>query len=274
MHCLERMAGDGCDLLGGTAGFRKQRHRRSSQVVIVQFYRLIRTEHRDRLQPGVDSRFLPEVSKVTALEGDTGFCDQHERRHSIHPVQHSTKGRRAWDVDQRPEPGTPSALPLSQRDLIAVVTRPRHAQNVAFTEQQMTRIIVVVREVGKLNPDYYLEFDVPEVPSPGSYLSIHRPDNPQPYSEDMIVDKVWWRLEHPETRCVTSGDEKPKVGSVIETVVECVPATGPYSCDRWRDMLDNRRKHGAEIPEFEVARVQIRQDAMIGSSAGGEGSKK
>jgi hypothetical protein len=52
-----------------------------------------------------------------------------------------------------------------------------------------------------------------------------------------------------------------KVGSLIEIFVECVQATGPYSSDHWRDMLDRRREHGAEIPEFEVARVQIRQDA-------------
>jgi len=61
----------------------------------------------------------------------------------------------------------------------------------------MTRITVVNREVEKLNPEYSLEFDIPEIPKPGSYISIHRPDEPEPYGEDMIVEKVWWRLEHP-----------------------------------------------------------------------------
>jgi hypothetical protein len=126
----------------------------------------------------------------------------------------------------------------------------------------MTRINVVVREVGKFNPEYSLEFDVPEVPTPGTYISIHRPDKPEPYGEDLIVEKVWWRLEHPETRALLLGDEARKVGSLIEIFVECLQATGPYSSDQWRDMLDRRREHGAEIPEFEVARVQIRQDAM------------
>jgi hypothetical protein len=78
----------------------------------------------------------------------------------------------------------------------------------------------------------------------------------------MIVEKVWWRLEHPETRAVTSGDEPLKIGLLKEIFVECVQATGPYSSDRWRDMLDHRRKHGAEIPEFDVARVSVRQDAL------------
>src|SRR5712671_5796468 len=124
----------------------------------------------------------------------------------------------------------------------------------------MTRVTVVIREVGKLNPDYSLEFELPEVPKVGSYISIHRPDNPEPYSEDMIVEKVWWRLHHPETRAVTSGDEPLKIGSLKEIFVECVQAIGPWSTDRWRDKLDQRRKRGAEIPEFEVARVSVRQD--------------
>lgn len=126
----------------------------------------------------------------------------------------------------------------------------------------MTRVIIVVREVGKLNPDYSLDFDLPEVPRPGSYISINRPDNPEPYSEDMIVEKVWWRLHHPETRASFSGDEPVKVGKVTEIFVECIQATGPYSSDRWRDMLDARRSHGAKIPEFDVARVQVRQDTF------------
>jgi hypothetical protein len=124
----------------------------------------------------------------------------------------------------------------------------------------MTRVIVVIREVGRLNPDYSLEFELPEVPKVGSYISIHRPDNPEPYSEDMIVEKVWWRLHHPETRAVTSGDEPLKIGLLKEIFVECVQATSPYSTDRWRDKLDRQRKSGADVPEFEVARVSVRQD--------------
>jgi hypothetical protein len=49
---------------------------------------------------------------------------------------------------------------------------------------------------------------------------------------------------------------------VLVVVVECVQATGPYSSDYWRDMLEARRARGAEIPEFEIARVQIRQDTL------------
>ncbi|MDI3567111.1 hypothetical protein [Bradyrhizobium sp. Arg816] len=128
----------------------------------------------------------------------------------------------------------------------------------------MTRAIVVVREVGKLNPEYSLEFDLPEVPRVGSYISINRPDNPEPYGEDMIVEKVWWRLHHPETRAGFSASEPAKIGKLTEIFVECIQATGPWSSDRWRDMLDVRRERGAEIPQFDLARVQVRQDAFKG----------
>jgi|GEM_PF-4143095 len=46
----------------------------------------------------------------------------------------------------------------------------------------MPRVVIVVREVGKLNPEYSLEFELPEIPTIGSYISINRPDNPDPYS--------------------------------------------------------------------------------------------
>jgi hypothetical protein len=122
----------------------------------------------------------------------------------------------------------------------------------------MTRVVIVVREVGRLKPDYSLEFDLPEVPQPGSYISIQRPDQPEPYGEDLIVQQVWWRLKHPEIGGF--GSEPPKVGATTEILVECAQAIGPYSTDRWRDTLTGKRANGIEVPELEVARVSIRQD--------------
>src|SRR5271155_804829 len=100
----------------------------------------------------------------------------------------------------------------------------------------MTRVSVVVREVGRLKPDYSLEFDLPEIPQPGSYVSVQRPDQPEPYGEDLIVEQVWWRLKHPETAGFGTGP--PKIGTVAEILVECTPAVGPWSTDRWRDSLE------------------------------------
>jgi hypothetical protein len=54
----------------------------------------------------------------------------------------------------------------------------------------MARVTIVIREVGHLKPDYLLDFDLPEVPKPGSYISIQRPDKPELYGEDLIVRQV------------------------------------------------------------------------------------
>jgi hypothetical protein len=121
----------------------------------------------------------------------------------------------------------------------------------------MTRVIVVVRETGRRKPDYSLEFDLPEVPAVGSYISVQRPDKPEPYGEDLVVRKIWWRLKHPETGGV--GSEAPKIGSLWEIFVECDPALSPYSSDNWRRLMEGAKKHGVDIEDFEVARFSVRE---------------
>ncbi|MGY2986489.1 MULTISPECIES: hypothetical protein [unclassified Bradyrhizobium] len=123
----------------------------------------------------------------------------------------------------------------------------------------MVKVTVVIRDVGRLKPDYSLDFNVPEVPKVGSYISIYRPDAPH-HSEDLIVEKVWWGLDHPETEPFANGE--PKTGSLREIMVECVQAIGPYSLDRWRDRLQASRERGEDVPEFEVARLSVRQDEL------------
>lgn len=124
----------------------------------------------------------------------------------------------------------------------------------------MTRVIVVVREIGRLSPDYSLPFDLPEVPRPGAYISIYRGNPPQTHSEDLIVEKVWWQLAHPETGGF--GSEPPLVGKAIDIIVECAQAIGPTSTDRWRDTLNAHRGRGQTVPEFDIARLSIRQDQL------------
>lgn len=115
----------------------------------------------------------------------------------------------------------------------------------------MVKVNIVMRKAGTLKPDYSLDFDFPELPKPGDYISIHRPDKPEPYGEDAIVEKVWWRLTHPETPGV--GSTPPQVGRVTEIIVECSPALGPYSSDHWRD-IHKAARAGGDVPDFEVAR--------------------
>ena len=128
----------------------------------------------------------------------------------------------------------------------------------------MSRVVIVVREIGRLKPDYSLDFDLPEIPKPGSYNSIYRGTPPETHSEDMVVEQVWWELNHPETRGF--GRTPPLIGKPLKILVECTPAIGPSSSDRWRDMLESHRSRGAKVPEFKVERFSVRQYAL--SAAG------
>jgi hypothetical protein len=114
----------------------------------------------------------------------------------------------------------------------------------------MTEVIIVVREPGRLKPDFSLKFDLPEIPAVGSYISINRPDERDPLGEDMIVRKVWWRLFHPIIAGLVSGAEAERAGTVKEIFVECDPAIGPYSTASWRRGLKGRDR----VEEFEVSR--------------------
>lgn len=121
----------------------------------------------------------------------------------------------------------------------------------------MVEFIVVVREVGKLKPDYSLSFSAPELPKVGHYISIHRPDRPEPFGEDLVVRKVWWRLHHPETGGF--GSEPPKIGGLQEIFVECDPALGPYANDHWREMMEAAKARGIEVEDFELDRFSVRE---------------
>lgn len=119
---------------------------------------------------------------------------------------------------------------------------------------------VVVREIGRLNPDYSLEFEAPVLPAIGSYLSIHRPDAKHGHTEDLIVRKIWWRLHHPVTGAST---ESPvPVGSLVDIQVECEQAIGPHSLDRWRASLEAARERGIPVEEFEIERFALTEAEM------------
>ena len=120
-------------------------------------------------------------------------------------------------------------------------------------EITLPRVIVIVRESGRLKPDYSLEFDLPDIPAVGSYLSIQRPDKPRPFGEDLIVRAVWWRLDHPNT---AAPGERAKIGTFNEIYVECDMAPGPWSSDHWLQYAEARRKAGDKIEELQVARPQ------------------
>jgi hypothetical protein len=117
----------------------------------------------------------------------------------------------------------------------------------------MVEVVIVVREAGRLKPGFSAKFELPEVPTIGSYISINRPDERDPIGEDLIVRQVWWRLFHPITAGSASEQEYERAGSLKEIMIECDPAIGPYSSRSWRRV--NEGKPGVE--EFQVSRYSF-----------------
>ena len=124
----------------------------------------------------------------------------------------------------------------------------------------MVKFTVVVREIGRLKPDYSLEFEAPTLPAIGSYLSIERPDSKHGHTEDLVVRRVWWRLHHPETGGFAT--EPLKVGKLVDIQVECDQAIGPHSRDQWRSTLEAARERGVEIETFDIARFAVSEADM------------
>ena len=120
----------------------------------------------------------------------------------------------------------------------------------------MIKVIIVIREIGRTKPDFSLEFNLPTLPRKGDYISIQRLDKPRPYGEDMIVREIWWRLDHAETGNFVTG--AIKVGTVNEIIIECEPATSPYSSNDWKKYVESNRS-ATSIPTFDVARFNVRE---------------
>ena len=107
--------------------------------------------------------------------------------------------------------------------------------------EAMVEVIVIVRTLGTVQPDFSLNFELPGIPRIGDYISIRRLDQREPFGEDVIVRHVWWRLHHPETHGFASSD-KPAIGKLVEI----------YSSDSWRRSLETADPGNVE--EFNAAR--------------------
>ena len=125
----------------------------------------------------------------------------------------------------------------------------------------MVRVRIVVRKRGTPKPDYSLVFELPELPGIGDYISIHRPDCPEPYGEDIIVRHIWWRLDHPEAPGVVDR-ETEKIGGVHEICVECDQALGPYPSARWRKEAEFAKQRGVAVEVFDIARYSVRESEL------------
>lgn len=137
----------------------------------------------------------------------------------------------------------------------------RHRARLKALAEGLVEVVLVVREPGRLKPDYSLKFALPAVPNVGDYISIYRPDS-KLHTEDVVVRHVWWHVRHDETDAFGDGDEEPLVGRVREIIVECDPAIGPFARDRWRDQLEARAERGKVVERFEVERFSLRESDL------------
>ena len=97
--------------------------------------------------------------------------------------------------------------------------------------------------------EYSLQFELPSVPQPGNYISIIGPDQ-QVGSEDFIVRRSLWHLEHPTTGAY---GEEGETGTMRGLYVQCEFARGPYSSDEHRRTCDGFERGGREVQSFETS---------------------
>jgi hypothetical protein len=95
--------------------------------------------------------------------------------------------------------------------------------------------------------EYSLQFELPSVPQPGNYISIIRPDQ-QVGTEDFIVRRILWHLEHPTTGAY---GEEGETGTMRGLYVQCEFARGPYSSDEHRQACDAFDQGGREVQSWE-----------------------
>ena len=111
-------------------------------------------------------------------------------------------------------------------------------------ETRTVRVTLVVHELGRHSVDHFMDFDLPEIPRVGDYISVFSPNSPG-RSKDIIVRHVWWHLNANE------GD----VGRVQDIIVECDVALGPYASEQWKDWCRSADTRGMQVEKFEVARI-------------------
>ncbi|MGL6075121.1 MAG: alpha/beta hydrolase [Fimbriiglobus sp.] len=86
--------------------------------------------------------------------------------------------------------------------------------------------------------DYSIAFDMPEIPRPGDYITIHRAGRSG--TENFIVKRTWWNLEF---------DDKEKQGKTMDIWVECEFAVSP----------DSSEHHNAACKSYESKKGQIKK---------------
>ncbi|MEI5677363.1 MULTISPECIES: hypothetical protein [unclassified Mesorhizobium] len=105
------------------------------------------------------------------------------------------------------------------------------------------KITLILRAFEGHEREWTEEFNVPSIPTTGSYISIQRPGDHDGFGADMIVKNVWWTLKSPMA---------DNVGSTSEIIVECIPALGPRPSASWKKLCAAKKSQGITVPEFDT----------------------
>ena len=97
--------------------------------------------------------------------------------------------------------------------------------------------------------DYSLDFELPELPNPGDYVSFTRPDEEGVH--DFIVRRCWWRLHHPTKGLSMEGHEAKVNGMLTGAMVECEFALTPYSSESHKKSCAMYKGRGKPLKEFD-----------------------
>lgn len=106
---------------------------------------------------------------------------------------------------------------------------------------------LVVVPPGGGETDYSLDFDLPELPRPGDYICVSRPDRNG--HENFIVRRTWWMLDFP----MRESDEGNKniVGTISKVFVECEFANGPYDSESHKKSCEMYKNRGKPLKAFD-----------------------
>lgn len=96
--------------------------------------------------------------------------------------------------------------------------------------------------------DYSLDFELPNSPQSGDYISITRPG--EQGTSDFIVRRSWWSLEHPSNE-LYGISQKMSRGTFASLMVECEFAKGPRSTESHVRACEMYKNRNGKLKEFE-----------------------
>lgn len=112
------------------------------------------------------------------------------------------------------------------------------------------KVTLVFVPPGGGEADYSMDFELPSLPQPGDYISITRPNRLG--TEDFIVRRTWWFLQHPDNSLSGESITESVTGTCRGLTVECEFAEGENSTESHKKSCHMyRNKETGKILKFE-----------------------